>query len=159
MSCYQPLQAVDSIPHSNIMKLSSPSIRVALAALFFLVLVLMSGCKPQSVSADPVVRGAHLVTKVAMCQDCHSPRLADGQFDPENWLAGSPLGFQPLMEMPWSPVAPPIAGLPTLTDEEAFTFLTTGALPEGRRPLPPMPEYRFAPDEANDVIAYLKSLE
>ncbi len=141
------------------MKLFSLSCRIGVPVLLFAVGVLQSGCDLKCETGDPVSRGEHLVTKVAMCQDCHSPRLEDGQFDPEGWLTGAVLGFEPSMEMPWSPVAPPIAGLPTLTDEEALTFLTTGVLPDGRRPLPPMPEYRLTPDEAGDVIAYLKSLE
>ena len=33
-------------------------------------------------------RGRYLVSHVALCSDCHSPRLADGSFDPERWLSG-----------------------------------------------------------------------
>lgn len=101
-------------------------------------------------------RGRYLVEKVGMCIDCHSPRDEQGRFVRERWLQGGPLDFSPTVPMPWAPVAKPIAGLPTLTDEQAMTFLTTGVLPGGREPLPPMPPYRFAADDARDVIAYLR---
>lgn len=32
---------------------------------------------------DPIERGRYLVSHVAVCSDCHSPRLADASFDPE----------------------------------------------------------------------------
>jgi mono/diheme cytochrome c family protein len=55
-------------------------------------------------------------------------------------------------------VAPPIAGLPNFTDEEAIVFLMTGVRPNGSRPLPPMPAYRLSRPEAADVVAYLRSV-
>lgn len=105
-----------------------------------------------------VERGRHLVEKVGMCADCHSPRLASGEFDRARWLQGAPLGFKPLMEMPWAAVAPGIAGLPGYTEEQGTAFLMTGVRPNGAKCLPPMPEYRLSRDEAADVVAYLRSL-
>jgi mono/diheme cytochrome c family protein len=110
--------------------------------------------------ADAIVaKGRHLVEEIAMCQDCHSPRLPDGSFDRAKWLTGAPLGFKPLMEMPWADVAPGIAGLPKYTDAQAVVFLTTGKRPDGTVPKPPMPEYRFTRAEAQAVIAYLRTLD
>lgn len=109
--------------------------------------------------ADLVARGRYLVENVGMCADCHSPRNEKGQFVPDKWLKGSPLAFQPTVPMPWSPAAPQIAGLPTMTAEQAVSFLQSGVRADGSRPLPPMPEFRFGAADANAVVAYLKSLE
>lgn len=107
-----------------------------------------------------VERGKHLVENVAQCADCHSARLPSGEFDRSKWLQGAPLGFKPLVEMPWNPVAPPIAGLPTMTtDEQAVEFLMSGKRPSGAPVLPPMPPYRLKRDEAEAVVAYLRSLK
>jgi len=107
-------------------------------------------------SAASHERGRYLVERVGMCQDCHSPRDQQGQYVLDRWLQGAPLPFQPTVPMPWAPVSKPIAGLPTLTEAQAEHFLCTGELPGGRHALPPMPEYRFAPEDARDIVAYLK---
>jgi mono/diheme cytochrome c family protein len=101
--------------------------------------------------------GQYLAEKVGMCWDCHSPRDEKGNIVPERWLQGAALPFTPTIPMPWAPVSKPIAHLPGLTDEQALTFLTTGVLPGGRKPLPPMPEYRFSEADAKDLIAYLRN--
>lgn len=106
-----------------------------------------------------VTRGRYLVEKVGMCADCHSPRNEKGGFIHERWLSGSPLGFAPTVPMPWIPFAPPIAGLPTMTDAQAISFLQDGKRPNGSTPLPPMPEFRFNAEDARAVTAYLKSLK
>lgn len=108
-------------------------------------------------NADLVARGRHLVENVALCADCHSPRLPTGELDRTRWLLGAPLGFKPTVEMPWAPVAPPIAGLPGYTDEQAVTLLITGVRHDGRSPLPPMPGFKFTRDEALAVVAYLRA--
>ena len=61
--------------------------------------------------------------------------------------------------MPFAPVAPQIAGLPTMpTDELAIRFLETGTNAFGKTPQPPMPQYRLDHDDAMAVTAYLRSL-
>jgi mono/diheme cytochrome c family protein len=109
-------------------------------------------------SPDAIELGRHLVEDIGMCADCHSPRTADGSFDRARWLAGAPLGFTPTLEMPWAPATPALAGLPTFSDEHVIRLLTTGSRPDGSRPLPPMPTYRFTADEAAAVVAYLRSI-
>jgi len=101
--------------------------------------------------------GRYLVQQVGMCADCHTPRDENGAFVREKWLQGAALRFAPKGDMPAAPVSKPIAGLPGLTDDQALEFLTKGTLPGGRRPLPPMPGYRFSVDDAKDVIAYLRN--
>ncbi len=105
-----------------------------------------------------VERGRNLVDKIAQCADCHTQRLADGQLDKSRWLQGAPLGFKPLVEMPWMPAAPSIAGLPGYTEEQGIAFFMTGVRPNGTKCLPPMPEYRLGREDAADIVAYLKSL-
>ena len=109
-------------------------------------------------AADKHARGKYLVERAGMCQDCHTPRTRDGGFDKNNWLLGGSLGMKPLAPMPWMPVAPPIAGLPTLTHEQAVHFLMTGERPGKPRVTPPMPEYRFSREDAEAIAAFLKSL-
>ncbi len=108
---------------------------------------------------DPLVaRGRYLVEQVGLCADCHTPRNEKGAFLKDLWLMGSALAMQPTVPMPWAPAAPPIAGLPSMTADQAVAFLQTGKRPDGSEPRPPMPPYRFSPDDASAVVAYLKSL-
>jgi mono/diheme cytochrome c family protein len=110
-------------------------------------------------AADVLARGRYLVERVGMCADCHSVRNEKGQFVAELWLQGAPLGFAPTVPMPaWASAAPAIAGLPTMTDEQALAFFTSGARPDGSHSRPPMPEYRFERADAEAVVAYLRSL-
>lgn len=109
--------------------------------------------------ASPVLtRGRYLVEHVGLCADCHSPRNEKGEFVRDQWLKGAALPFQPMVPMPWSPAAPPLAGLPSMNEQQAIVFLTTGKRPDGSVPRPPMPEFRFSAEDAAAVVAYLKSL-
>lgn len=112
-------------------------------------------CRDGHRPGDPA-RGRYLVEQVGLCSDCHSPRNERGEFVPERWLEGSALPFQPTVPMPWAPAAPRIKGLPSLSDEQAVHFLVHGELPGGRLPRPPMPPFRFSPQDARDVVAYLR---
>ena len=104
-------------------------------------------------------RGKYLVENIGMCADCHSPRNERGEFIAEAHLGGAALGFAPLMPMPvWAPVAPPIAGLPTMTDEQAVAFFMSAQRPDGSVPRPPMPAYHLSKDDAVAITTYLKSL-
>jgi mono/diheme cytochrome c family protein len=106
-----------------------------------------------------VERGRYLVTRVGKCQDCHTPHNQRGEEIKEKWLQGSPLPFQPIVEMPWVGTAPPIAGLEGWTDAQAIKFLTTGIRKDGTRAAPPMPEYQFNRTDAEAVVAYLRSFK
>lgn len=109
--------------------------------------------------AGLIARGRYLVENVGLCADCHTPRNERGEFIAARSLMGSPLGFAPSFPMPaWAPVAPPIAGLLTMTEAEAVKFMKEGVRPDGSRPLPPMPEFRFNEADARAVVTYLKSL-
>lgn len=104
-----------------------------------------------------IVRGRYLVEHVGLCADCHSPRNEKGEFIRELWLMGATLPFSPFPNAP-KPVAPPLAGLPTMNETQAVAFLQTGKRPDGSQPRPPMPPYRLNEADAQAVVAYLKSL-
>jgi mono/diheme cytochrome c family protein len=107
-----------------------------------------------------IQRGQYLVDRVAMCGECHTPKTDQGGYDRTAWLQGDVLDIKPVRPMPFAAVAPAIAGLPTFaTDEQAMKFLETGTNAMGKRALPPMPQFRFNPDDAAAVVAYLRSLK
>lgn len=125
----------------------------------FVVCLLLFPCLAvaQSSKKSQIEHGRYLVTRIAMCADCHTPRDQQGNSIKSQWLKGSVLPFKPLAPMPWAAAAPAIAGLPRWTDEEAVTFFTTGKM-KGQPPLPPMPEYHMTASDARAVVAYLRSL-
>ncbi len=126
--------------------------------LFLLGALIGSETKAAEVNSAQIGRGRHLVHNVALCIDCHSPRDEKGQFVTAKHLTGAVLGFAATVPMPWAPAAPGIAGLENFTSEQAVKFLMTGERPAGVPVLPPMPAYRMAKEEAEAVVAYLKSL-
>jgi mono/diheme cytochrome c family protein len=129
---------------------------VAAAALFLVA----TGAHAQNSDRSALLaRGYYLATGIGLCTDCHSPRNEKGEFVPGLHLKGSAVAFTPTVPMPaWAPVAPAIAGLPTMTEAEAVMFLRTGLKPDGTRLRPPMPEYRLSEADAVALVAYLKSL-
>ena len=123
-----------------------------------LVAGVVAVAEPAEAPAGSLARGKYLVEQAGQCQDCHTPRGPRGELVKEQWLLGAELGFKPTAPMPWMPVAPPIAGLPTLTHEQAVHFLMTGERPGKPRVTPPMPESRFNKADAEAMVSYLKSL-
>jgi mono/diheme cytochrome c family protein len=104
-------------------------------------------------------RGKYLVENVCKCADCHTPMTATGEPDLTRWLMGSTLIFTPKAPIPhWVDAAPAIAGLPGWQDQDAVALLMTGNRPDGTPLNPPMPQFRFAKDDARAVVAYLRSL-
>jgi mono/diheme cytochrome c family protein len=105
-----------------------------------------------------IERGRYIVERVGLCSDCHTPHNEKGELVRAQLLLGAALPFKPTVPMPWSPVAPPIAGLPSMTEAQGIAFLQTGKRPDGSQPRPPMPEFRLNEADASAVVAYLKSL-
>ncbi len=132
-----------------------PRLFLLLAAVFTTV-PLSAATAPAA--GDLIARGRYLVEGVGLCADCHTPRNEQGEFVTAHWLRGAPIGFTPAAPMPWAPVAPPIAGLPSMTAEQAVAFLMEGKRPDGTMPRPPMPAYRLNEADARAMVAYLKSL-
>jgi hypothetical protein len=131
-------------------------------AVALIVAPMLAGQKhtAHSTTAASVTRGKYLVESVALCGDCHTPRNARGEPIEEQWLKGAPLGFAPTVPMPvWADKAPNIAGLPGWERDTAIRFLMTGIGKNNLPPRPPMPSYRFNVQDAQAIVAYLKSLE
>lgn len=106
-----------------------------------------------------VARGEYIVEGVAVCWRCHTTRDASGGPDRTRWLMGAPVLFEPTTATAsWAQVAPRLAGMPPGTDEQFITLMMTGVSRTGRPPNPPMPSFGMTRDDAESVLAYLKSL-
>ena len=111
-----------------------------------------------------IARGKYLAEEVARCQECHSPKLADGQFDMEKWMKGSVLNIQPIEPIKgWHKTAPDVTRAGRLWQKwgelTLIKFLTTGAGPSGKPADAPMPVYKMSQDDAEAIVEYLKSLK
>jgi mono/diheme cytochrome c family protein len=107
-------------------------------------------------AAAQVARGRYLVESVAMCADCHTPRLPGGEFDRTRWLLGSEIREQR---------GPGIILTSDIVDhsrrwtvEGMAGLLSTGRTPSGGVVPPPMPQYRMNVEDSTAVALYLKSL-
>jgi mono/diheme cytochrome c family protein len=101
-------------------------------------------------------RGKYLTEEVAKCQDCHTQRLASGKLDKKAWLKGAtPSGKSRV-------VSPDITSGGDLWKQRGemgmLRFLENGGHPEGTTAGAPMPPYKLRPDDAEAIVAYLKSL-
>jgi mono/diheme cytochrome c family protein len=146
-------------------------IALALSAVFLLLVVgraqFMFGQEtkqPPAASktcdeAKLIARGKYIVEGLAACGDCHTPRNRDGDIDRTKWLAGAPVFYEPAQSVPgWAISAPRIAGIPPGRDAEVITLLTTSVWRDGKTPRPPMPRFHMTREDAEAVVAYLKSL-
>jgi len=106
-----------------------------------------------------VAHGRYLAEHVAMCIECHSGRDAQGNILETELFFGGPIPFAPPWPNDWATRAPRNRGLPGYTDAQAMRLLTEGAIGRDGKPLrPPMPRFRMTPQDASDVIAFLRSL-
>ncbi len=113
---------------------------------------------------DKVERGKYLVEEIAKCQDCHTPRGETGQLDQSKWLKGTTLDFAPINPVPgWHKTSPDLTSGSRLFqrwgEEGLVKFLSTGKNPRGGAADPPMPAYTMKQEDAEAVVAYLKSLK
>lgn len=117
-----------------------------------------SGAKP-GVDASAVERGRYIVENVAMCEQCHTARDDRGNPDRKHWLMGGPLPYRPSYTATnWPFSEPRIGGGPPGTDAEFIKLMMTGISRTGAPPNPPMPPFRMTRQDAEAVLAYLKSL-
>jgi mono/diheme cytochrome c family protein len=111
-------------------------------------------------AAPDVARGEYLVTRVVLCGDCHTPKAAGGAPVAGKALAGAPFPGGPPNDPHFVHYAPAIAGLPAgRTAADVAVLLATGAYPDGTRPRPPMPSFRWDRADAEAGAAYLASLK
>ncbi len=106
-----------------------------------------------------VARGKYIVEGVARCGQCHTPRDASGKTDQSHLLEGAAVWLKSAEPREdWPLQAPRLAGNPPGTDTEMVTLLTTGVWKNGRHLRGPMPEFRMTTEDAEAVVAFLKSL-
>ncbi len=106
-----------------------------------------------------VERGRYIVEDVAMCEECHTPRDANGNLDESRQLQGAPIWIQPVHRMDnWANRAPGIAGFVGFTDAQGEDIFERGIGPNGLPIQPPMHIYHMSQSDALAVIAYLRSL-
>jgi mono/diheme cytochrome c family protein len=105
-----------------------------------------------------VSRGRELTEQVAKCQNCHTRRTATGELDRSAWLKGG------TSETPGKPAAyaPDITAGGNLWmlwgEKGMLQFLEKGASPAGIKASVHMPAYKLRHDDAEAIVAYLKSL-
>src|SRR5579872_447424 len=106
-----------------------------------------------------VDRGKYIVEGLSRCGQCHTPRDNGGNPDRSHWLEGAPVWLKSAEpNQDWPLQAPRIAGNPPGTDAEMVTLLTTGIWKDGKYLRQPMPQFRMSRQDAESVVAYLKSL-
>ena len=113
---------------------------------------------------DKVARGKYLVDEVARCGDCHTPKLQDGSYVKSATLRGTQLNFATAVPIAgWRSNTPDITPKGALWGrwgEDGFSkFLQTGKGPRGNKAGPPMPAYNLRAEDADAVVAYLKTLQ
>ncbi|HYK88459.1 MAG TPA: c-type cytochrome [Acidobacteriota bacterium] len=122
--------------------------------------VVMSTVSMADLKGDEIERGRYLVEEVGQCGECHTPRNVQGELDLSRWLKGAPVWFQPVRPVSnWAYAAPPIAGLGSLTREQALQVLEKGLGPQGNPVRKPMHRYHMSSDDAEAIVAYLQSLK
>lgn len=106
-----------------------------------------------------VARGQYIVEGVAMCGMCHTPRTDSGELDSARLLDGAAVWLLPAHPTGnWPLKAPRIAGTPPASDDDMVRLLMTGIWTDGTRLRPPMPQFRMSREDAEGVVAYLRSL-
>jgi mono/diheme cytochrome c family protein len=115
----------------------------------------------QAASADsgsPLARGEYLATRVAMCVQCHSGRDRNGDILESEKFRGAPLPVRsPYPNKEWAGRAPALAGLPGFTDAQIVALLTEGRATDRTAPRAPMPPFRMSRQDAEAIVAYLRS--
>ncbi len=113
----------------------------------------------KSATHDTLEHGRYLVEDLAQCWRCHSPVDQRGVRDRTNWLHGGPVGMRSTVPVgEWAIVAPRLAGSPPGNDAQFIHLMMTGVSRTGRFLRQPMPQFRMTQDDAEAVLAYLKSL-
>ena len=142
------------------------TMRRGLAAMVILVVLLFAASwhksqasVPQESRKEEIERGRYLVEEVAKCAECHTPRDSQGNLVRGRWLQGAPVWIMPVRrDRNWAERVPPLAGFPSLTEEQGESVLEKGTGPNGEPLRPPMHIYHLRHEDARAIIAYLRSL-
>ena len=114
--------------------------------------------------SDNIERGRYLTEEIGKCQDCHTPRGEGGQLDKSKWMKGATLDFKPVQELKgWHGASPDLTSTGRLFqrwgEDGLVKFLVTGKGPRGNAADPPMPTYTMKQEDAEAIVAYLKTLK
>lgn len=132
---------------------------VGVCASLFAVLSAQQPAAPTTTPSGNIEHGRYIVERVVMCYECHSARDPQGNIVEGTRFKGGPMPMRPPWRSEWPLHIPRIAGLPGYTDAEAMRLLTQGAIKrDGTQLRYPMPRFRMTPQDAADVIAYLRTL-
>ena len=134
---------------------------IIVVAILALGLVSIVNGEPKTRSTNSsakIERGKYLVENIGMCGDCHTPHNEKGEPIKEQWLKGTELPFKSTVPMPWADKSVNIAGLPGWEHDAAVKFFMTGIAYNDLPARPPMPQYRYSREDAEAIVAYLKSL-
>ena len=136
------------------------SVAVGIVLVISVVIAFAQQKNAEPASEKNRERGRYLTENVAMCIQCHTPREATGSMIRLKAFHGAPIPVgRPSQVDTWAEFAPRIAGLPQYTEEQIVRLLTTGIGREGKLLRSPMPTFKMTRQDAEDVAAYLKSLE
>jgi mono/diheme cytochrome c family protein len=128
----------------------------ALSGIASVALVLLGAPAPP----DKIERGRYIVERASVCIECHTPMDAKGMPDRAKWMQGSPIFFKPTVKVPaWADTAPSLAGLVGYTDAQIVRALQTGVSATGNPLRPPMPGFRFSKEDAESIVAFLRTLK
>lgn len=106
-----------------------------------------------------IARGKYIVEGVAMCGMCHTPRNDAGEIDAGHALDGAAVWLLPAHPTGnWPLKAPRLAGTPPASDDDLVRLLITGTWTDGSHLRLPMPQFRMNREDAESVVAYLRSL-
>ncbi|RMH42683.1 MAG: hypothetical protein D6689_07385 [Deltaproteobacteria bacterium] len=115
---------------------------------------------------DPVERGRYLVDHVALCGDCHTPRLPSGMPDMANYLAGNDCFIDLVPDddtkgcLGTANLTNHATGLAGETDADIKKMFLDG-LHEGGVVIPVMPYWVYHnmdPADADAIVAYLRTV-
>lgn len=138
-------------------------VSLALGSSVALALVVATPTPDASAQADraTVERGRYLVHDVAQCVQCHSPRTARGVIAERKLMQGAAIETDgpPWIGDMWASQAPSAVTFARGRADYVITLLTTGARPDGTVPKSPMPQYGMTVEDAEAVVAYLRTLD
>ena len=109
-------------------------------------------------SAVAIERGRYLTHSVAMCVQCHSPRDEHGAIVAGREFEGAPNPFSAPYPGAWAMRSVNLRSMARLDPEAMVRLLTDGVGRRGGPPDPPMPPFRMSREDAEAIVAYLRSL-
>lgn len=130
----------------------------------FLISVAVLVAAAPAFGQDPKTqRGKYLVEEVARCQECHTPKTDAGDLDTAKMLKGAKLNIAPIATIAgWHAASPDLTSTSALWqrwgDDGMMKFLETAKNPRGGKAGAPMPAYTMRHEDADAIVAYLKSL-